>query len=64
GSAYASFDEKNKGTIAPGMLADLAVLSGDILNIPPEKIWDTKVVLTVFDGREVYRATSASPQRN
>lgn len=56
GSAYASFDEKNKGTIAPGMLADLTVLSDDILKMPSEKIRDAKVALTIFDGREVYRA--------
>jgi predicted amidohydrolase YtcJ len=56
GSAYASFDEKFKGTIAPGMLADMTVLTEDIFSIAPEKIQDTKVWMTVFDGRPVYRA--------
>jgi predicted amidohydrolase YtcJ len=53
GSAYASFDEKIKGSIEPGKLADLAVLSDDIFAIDPVKIADTKVVITVFDGKVV-----------
>ena len=53
GSAYASFDDKIKGTIEPGKLADLVVLSDDIFAIDPAKIADTKVYLTVFDGRLV-----------
>jgi predicted amidohydrolase YtcJ len=51
GSAYASFDENIKGTIEPGKLADLAVLTDDILTIDPVKIQDTKVYLTIFDGK-------------
>ncbi|MGI8742615.1 MAG: amidohydrolase [Bryobacteraceae bacterium] len=54
GSAYASFDEKIKGSIKPGKLADLAVLSDDILTIDPGRIEKTRVVMTVFDGRVVY----------
>jgi predicted amidohydrolase YtcJ len=53
GSAYASFDEKLKGSIEPGKLADLVVLSDDIFYIDPVKIADTKVWMTVFDGRIV-----------
>ncbi|MBV9301939.1 MAG: amidohydrolase family protein, partial [Acidobacteriaceae bacterium] len=53
GSAYASFDEKIKGSIEPGKLADLAVLSDDIFSIDPIKIADTKVWMTIFDGRIV-----------
>ena len=53
GSAHASFDEKIKGSIEPGKLADFVVLSDDILAIDPVKIADTKVYLTVFDGRVV-----------
>jgi len=56
GSAYAAFEEKEKGSIAPGMLADLAVLSEDLFSIPPEKIKDAHVVLTVVGGKVVYRA--------
>ncbi len=51
GSAYASFDEKIKGSIEPGKLADLVVLSDDIFSIDPVKIADTKVWMTIFDGR-------------
>lgn len=50
GSAYASFDEKEKGSIEPGKLADLVVLTQDILTIDPVKIPETKVYLTIFDG--------------
>jgi predicted amidohydrolase YtcJ len=53
GSAYASFDEKLKGSIEPGKLADLVVLSDDIFSIDPVKIADTKVWMTIFDGRIV-----------
>ena len=55
GSAYASFEEQLKGTIEPGKLADMAVLSSDILTIDPAAIENARVVLTVFDGRIVYR---------
>ena len=51
GSAYASFDEKQKGSIEPGKLADLIVLSDDIFAIDPAKIADTKVQIVIFDGR-------------
>ncbi len=51
GSAYASFEERIKGSIEPGKLADLVVLSQDIFTIDPVKIADTKVYLTVFDGK-------------
>ena len=54
GSAYASFEEKEKGQIAVGMLADLAVHSKDLLTVKPEEILQTEAVLTIFDGRVVY----------
>ncbi|HZH89009.1 MAG TPA: amidohydrolase [Pyrinomonadaceae bacterium] len=53
-SAYASFEETQKGQIAPGMLADLAVHSRDLLSIKPEEILQTETVLTVFGGRIVH----------
>ena len=43
GSAFAEFAEKDKGTLAPGMLADLVVLDRDITSVAPEKILGTKV---------------------
>jgi predicted amidohydrolase YtcJ len=54
GSAYASFDEKIKGSIEVGKLADIAVLSDDIFKIKPEEIEKAKVVITIFDGKVIY----------
>jgi predicted amidohydrolase YtcJ len=56
GSAFAEFAEKEKGTIAPGMLADIVVLDRDITAVPPEKILGTKVLRTVVGGQTVYEA--------
>jgi predicted amidohydrolase YtcJ len=56
-AAYASFDEKEKGTLTPGKLADFVVLSEDILTAAAEHILDTKVLLTVMGGRETFRTT-------
>ena len=53
--AYASFDENIKGSIEPGKLADLIVLSDDILSIDPVKIEDIFVEMTVFNGEIVYK---------
>jgi predicted amidohydrolase YtcJ len=55
GSAYASFQEKDKGTITPGKLGDIVVLSDDLFSIPPDKIKDARVVLTIVGGRVVHR---------
>lgn len=57
--AYASFDEQRKGTLAPGMLADVAVLSRDIFAQPPAKATDAVVDVTIFDGNIVYRRQEA-----
>lgn len=54
GSAYASFDENLKGSIESGKVADLVVLSDDILMINPVEIAKAKVVMTIFDGRVIY----------
>jgi predicted amidohydrolase YtcJ len=53
GAAYASGEEAIKGTLAPGKLADLVVLSQDIFSIEPMAILDTEVVATLFDGQFV-----------
>ncbi|MBN2355432.1 amidohydrolase [candidate division KSB1 bacterium] len=53
-SAYATFDEDIKGSLTKGKLADLVVLSDDILTIPPEKIWDVEVEMTVLGGKVIY----------
>ena len=52
--AYASFEEREKGQIAPGMLADLVVHSRDLLTARPEEILQTEPDFTIFDGRVVY----------
>jgi len=53
GSAYASFDEKIKGSIEPGKLADFVVLTEDIFVIDPIKIADTRVYVTIFNGQPI-----------
>jgi len=53
-AAYASYEEKIKGSIEPGKLADFVVLSDDILSIDQEKIKDVVVEMTIFDGEIVY----------
>ncbi len=53
-SAYAAFDEKIKGSITPGKLADMVVLDRDIMTIPSDEIRDATVVYTIVDGRIVY----------
>jgi len=54
GSAYAEFAERDKGTLAPGMLADLAVLSQDIFTVPAPALPATHSVLTLLGGRAVH----------
>jgi len=54
-AAYASGEEQDKGSITPGKLADLVVLSQDIFAIPPMAILETEMEATVLDGQFVYR---------
>jgi predicted amidohydrolase YtcJ len=54
GAAHASGEETRKGTLAPGKVADLVVLSQDIFTIEPMAILETEVVATMFDGDFVY----------
>jgi predicted amidohydrolase YtcJ len=58
GPAYASFDETQKGTLAPGMLADIAVLATDVFGHPPATRADVAVKATIVDGAVVYRAAT------
>lgn len=55
GSAFAAFEENQKGTIARGKLADLVVLSGDVFKLPAERIQSTHVTMTVVGGRVIYQ---------
>ena len=54
--AFASLDDANRGTLAPGKLADLVVLSEDPTAVPPERLLQMKVLLTVLGGQDTYRA--------
>ena len=54
GSAYAEFQEKEKGKLIPGMLADFVVLDRDVTSAAAEKIEGTKVLRTVVGGKTVY----------
>ncbi|MDQ3252988.1 MAG: amidohydrolase [Acidobacteriota bacterium] len=60
-SAYASFEEKEKGQIAPGMLADLVVHSRDLLTIKPEDILQTEAAITIFNGQVIHER-NATPK--
>lgn len=53
-AAFANFEEKNKGSIEPGKLADFVILEEDIMEAPEESLRDVKVFATYIDGREVY----------
>ena len=52
--AYATFEEKLKGSLEPGKLADFVIINKDIINIPPEEIRNARVIMTVVDGEIVY----------
>ena len=54
-AAYAAFEEDIKGSITPGKLADLVVLSGDILEIPTDQITKTEVLYTIVGGEILYK---------
>jgi predicted amidohydrolase YtcJ len=54
GAAFASFDEHRKGSLAQDMLADIAIFSTDIFALPPERLLDAVVDVTIFDGKVVY----------
>ena len=56
GSAYAEFQETEKGSITPGKLADMVIVSDDIFKIDPVKIRDVKVLMTIVGGKTVWEA--------
>jgi hypothetical protein len=56
GSAYAEFREKEKGSLTPGKLADVAIFDTDLFSIAPEKIKDAAVRWTIVGGKVVYEA--------
>jgi predicted amidohydrolase YtcJ len=56
--AYAAFEEKLRGTIEPGKLADFTVLSADIMKIPVPQIPKTRCRMTIIGGEVVYDSQS------
>jgi predicted amidohydrolase YtcJ len=59
GSAYAEFQDQEKGSITVGKLADMVILSDDIFSIPPDKIKDVKVTKTFVGGKLVWDSDGA-----
>jgi predicted amidohydrolase YtcJ len=55
GAAHAAFEEREKGTLEPGKLADFAVFDRDLLRVPPRELLDAKVLLTVIGDEVVHR---------
>ena len=54
-NAYAAFEENEKGALQPGKLADIVVLSNNLLTCPPEEILQTQVLRTIVGGKEQYK---------
>jgi hypothetical protein len=64
GSAWFSFDEDKRGSLTPGKLADLAVLTKDYMTAPVEQIGDIESLLTMVSGKIVYAAGPFAPLEN
>jgi predicted amidohydrolase YtcJ len=58
-AAYAAFEEDQKGSLSPGKLADMVVLSRDILTAPEEEITETEVLYTIVGGDILYQQKAA-----
>ena len=54
GNAIAAFEEDIKGSLTPGKLADITVLSQDLLTVPDEEIMQTEIVMTIVGGKVLY----------
>lgn len=63
-NAYAIFEERELGSLAPGKLADLDVFSGDLLTMPVDQILRTRVLYTIIGGRVVYERPGAAEWRS
>jgi predicted amidohydrolase YtcJ len=62
-AAYAAFEESTKGSLTPGKLADIVVLSRDILTVPEDEILKTEVLVTIVGGNVVYEKTAGRAGR-
>jgi cytosine/adenosine deaminase-related metal-dependent hydrolase len=62
GAAFAGRREKTEGSLEPGKLADLIILSQNIFDIDPHKIGETKVLTTIVGGRVVFQFNEKSAQ--
>lgn len=60
GSAYAEFQENEKGSITPGKLADMVLLSDDLFSIAPDKIRDVRILKTFVGGKVVFDSATSS----
>ena len=56
GAAFAEFQEHEKGSITPGKLADMVILSDDVFDLKPDAIRNAKVETTIVGGKVVYGA--------
>jgi predicted amidohydrolase YtcJ len=61
-AAYAGFEEKIKGSLTVGKLADVTVLSKDIMTIPEAEIPATQVLYTIVGGKVQYTRGTGTPQ--
>lgn len=59
GSAFAEHQERIKGSLEPGKLADLAVLTEDIMSVPTQELDKVRIYMTVFDGSVIYQKDGA-----
>jgi predicted amidohydrolase YtcJ len=62
--AYAAFEENSKGSIEPGKLADLTLLSKDIMQVSPQDVLSTAVEMTIVGGRVVYQISGQNSGQN
>ena len=58
GSAYAEFQEKEKGSVTPGKLADMVLLSDDIVSVDPVRIREVKILKTIVGGKTTWDSTA------
>jgi predicted amidohydrolase YtcJ len=63
-AAYGSFAEDEKGSIEPGKVADLVILSQDILSVPDDALLKTQVLATIVDGKILYESPHLTRQRH